>query len=273
MLAHQGLEAALRRIAAAGFDRIEIATEPPHLCSREYDPRVVRGWLDELGLRAPAGHGLYAHQSPNPAALHDEQRRRSVQTLASCFEPLLVVGAQYVVLHPTGYSKDYRDDLRQAHVDQVRKSMQELANIGRDAGIKLAWENLPHHGASRPLHDMRELRTLIDDMPEHVGLCLDTTHTAISGHDPLEQLNIAADRLFCLHLHDTDGQRDCHWVPGRGTIDWDPFVARLDELDFAGTRTLEVASTPETDDQTLAQTFSVARRWDARHAADGVGKG
>ena len=69
VFAHLDLEAALRRIASAGFDRIEINSEPPHLCSGAYDPLVVRGWLDELGLRAPVGHGLFDHQAPNAAAL------------------------------------------------------------------------------------------------------------------------------------------------------------------------------------------------------------
>jgi sugar phosphate isomerase/epimerase len=261
VFAHADLEAALRRIAASGFDRIEINSEPPHLCSGEYDPRVVRGWLDDLGLRAPVGHGLFSHDNPNAAALDEADRRRSVEIMASCFEPLVTVGAEVVVLHPTGYAKDYCDDNRQAHVDQARRSMRELAKVGADLGIRMAWENLPHHGAARPLHDMRELRPLIEDMPAHVGLCLDTTHAVIAGHDPIEQLNIASDRLFCLHLHDTDGQRDCHWVPGRGVIDWQQFVARLDETAFNGTRTLEVTSTPQTAEDVVAEAFGVALRW------------
>ena len=261
-LNHLSLQAALRRIAEAGFDQIEIVAEPPHLYPGDHDPNQVRGWLDELGIGAPVGHGLFSHGNPNCADADEQVRRQAVDYITTCFEPLAAVGAQYVVLHPTGYSLDYTAEHRQAHIDQARKSMNELAKRGGDAGIRLAWENLPHHGTDRPLHDMSELRVLIDDMPEHVGLCLDTTHAMIAGHDPLEQLNIAADRLFCLHLHDCDGQRDCHWVPGRGIIDWDPFIARLDELQFAGTRTIEAAATEDTADEVLTGAFEVARRWD-----------
>lgn len=261
VVAHHELEIGLRRIAAAGFNQIEISAEPPHFYPGAYEASVVRNWLDELGLQAPVGHGLYSHELPNAAALDEAERRRSVALIRSCFEPLAAVGVEVVVLHPTGYSKNYTLKNRQAHIDQARRSILELAQVGGDLGLRMAWENLPHHGTDRPLHDMRELRDLVDDMNAEVGLCLDTTHTTISGHDPVEQAQIAGDRLHCLHLHDTDGQRDCHWVPGQGVTEWPDFLAQLSTMGFDGLRTLEVAATLETEDKVLAETAEVARRW------------
>ncbi|MAE66394.1 MAG: hypothetical protein CMJ18_19155 [Phycisphaeraceae bacterium] len=261
---HLPLEPALRKISEAGFDQIEIVAEPPHFWPGDYDPAQVRAWIEALGLSAPVGHGIFSHTSPNAAALDESVRRADVERIATCFEPLVAIGAEYVVLHPTGYAKDYTTEHRKAHVDQARRSIEELAVIGGDAGIRMAWENLPHHGADRPLHDLAELRALIDDLPDHVGLCLDTTHARICGHDPLEQLNIAADRLFCLHLHDCDGEHDCHWVPGRGLIDWGPFIDRLDELQFAGTRSIEVAADESTFGQVLWASRQVAGSWEDR---------
>ena len=261
ILSHHDLESALRRIAEAGFTQIEISTEPPHFYPGTFDPDIVRGWLGELGLHAPVGHGLYSHASPNAAALDEADRHRSVQFIRRCFEPLVAIGVDIVVLHPTGYAKDYVPQHRQRHVEQAQRSMEELAHAAGDLGLCIAWENLPHHGTERPLHDMRELRQLIEEMPPHVGLCLDTTHTTISGHDPVEQAQYAGDRLFCLHLHDTDGQHDCHWVPGCGITDWPAFLAQLDVMDFRGPRTLEVISNPEAEADTLAKTVEVARQW------------
>ena len=114
---------------------------------------------------------------------------------------------------------------------------------------------------TRPLHDMVELKKLIENMPPHVGLCLDTTHALVNGHDPLAQLNIAADRLFCLHLHDSDGQGDCHWVPGKGIIDWQPFLARLNQLNFSGPRTLEVTAEEPQEEKTLTEAAAVIQKW------------
>lgn len=254
---------ALKRIAAAGFHQIEISAEPPHLTPGQCDPQDVAACLNDLGLIARVGHGLYGHGLPNLAALDEAQRTEAVAYVQTCFEPLAAIGVEVAVLHPTGYSLDYTASNRQQVIDQALRSIEALALVASDSGLKLAWENLPHHKMiGRPLHDMVELRSLIEKMPPHVGLCLDTTHALISGHDPLEQLNIAGDRLFCLHLHDSDGQEDCHWTPGKGVINWTPFIARLNEISFTGPRTLEVMSTPENEDETLAEAAAVARKWD-----------
>ena len=250
------LEQALRRLAEEGIGQIEISTEPPHFTPGAYEPADVRGWLDELGLNAPVGHALFS--TPNFATPDEAERLRSIDDVAASLKLLAAIGTGVAVVHPTGHSIDYNEDNRSACVAQARKSMFQLGSIAGDIGIRRAWENLPHRGMLRPFHDMNELREAIDDMPDHVGLCLDTTHALIAGHDPLGQLNIAADRLFSLHLHDSDGVGDCHWVPGRGIIDWQPFIRRLDELAFAGPRTIEAVSSEDNADQVLSEAARVA---------------
>jgi len=66
-----------------------------------------------------------------------------------------------------------------------------------------------------------------------------------------------------LHLHDSNGQDDCHWVPGRGLIDWNPFINRLGELGFSGTRTIEVkAGAGDDENEIIAQAAAKARQWE-----------
>ena len=264
VLARTSLVPALRRIATSGFSQVEILAQTPHLWPPDHDPFPIRALLDELKLTARVGHGIFSQDEPNCGDLDEQRRQWSVAHIATCFQPLVAIGAEFVVLHPTGYASTYNAENRQLVLEQVRRSMDELAVLGFEAGIKLAWENLPHHGIARPLHDMAELRALIEPMPAHVGLCLDTTHALISGHDPLAQLNIAYDRLFCLHLHDSDGQADRHWIPGRGIIDWDPFIGRLDDLAFTGTRTIEVGAADQAEQEVLEAARAVARRWEGQ---------
>jgi sugar phosphate isomerase/epimerase len=261
LLHRHKLEPALKRIAAAGFRQIEMSSEPPHLAPGEYQTLEIRALLNDLGLTAPVGHGLYQHGTPNLAALDESQRQEAVAYVQTCFEPLMNIGVEIVVLHPTGYALDYTEANRRQVIDQALRSMEALCVVAGKMGLKLAWENLPHHNTARPLHDMVELHDLVEQMPPHMGLCLDTTHSLIAGHDPLAQLNIAADRLFCLHLHDTDGQEDRHWVPGKGVIKWPPFLARLNEIKFSGPRTLEVMATEDEEEKTLAQAANVAHKW------------
>lgn len=258
---HGDLESALRRIAAAGFKQIEIMAEPPHMSPDTCDTKRVAGWLKELDLHAPVAHGRYSFDKPDLGALDEARRLASVAHVAGGFDQLIALGVQYVVLHPTGSAKEYTAAARDARLDQACKSMDELAEIIRDTPLKIAWENLPHYHQSRPLHDMAELRQLVDQQPANVGLCVDTTHALISEHDPIEQIKIAGDRLFCLHLHDSDGVGDCHWVPGKGIIDWPRLRQCLDDMKFTGPRTLEPVSTPDTVDAVLADAFRVVQEW------------
>lgn len=251
------LEQVLQRLAGAGIGQIEISAEPPHFTPGAADVEVVRDWLDQTGLRAPVGHALYG--SVNLSALDESVRRQSVQDVRTSLQMMTALGTFLAVVHPTGFSPDYHDDNRGDFLNQACTSMNELAAIAGDLGIRLAWENLPHHGAPRPLHDMTELRAIVDRMPEHVGLCLDTTHALYAGHDPLTQLKIAGERLFCLHLHDSDGSGDSHWVPGRGTIDWEALICYLDEIAFVGPRTIEAIASPGEEDRVIAQVSQLVR--------------
>ena len=251
------LEQVLRRLAAAGIAQIEISAEPPHFAPGMAAPEAVRGWLDKLNINAPVGHALF--NTVNLSALDETVRTQSVRDVAESLQMMVAIGTHLAVVHPTGYSRDYRDDNRADFIARARKSMDQLAAISGDIGMRLAWENLPHHGSSRPFHDMTELRAVVAEMPGHVGLCLDTTHALIAGHDPLAQLKIAGDRLFCLHLHDSDGTGDCHWVPGRGIICWEPFISRLDEIAFAGPRTIEAIASAGEEDRVVGEVARLAR--------------
>ena len=62
-------------------------------------------------------------------------------------------------------------------------------------------------------------------------------------------------------MHDSDGSGDCHWVPGRGIIDWKSFIIRLHEMDFKGMRILEVVNKTDTPDETIAEGSAVVKQW------------
>jgi sugar phosphate isomerase/epimerase len=260
----EDLEPGLQRIKNAGFNEIELLWEPSHFKASEHSTNAVYALMNQLDLSMRVGHSPII--DIDLASFDKEKRNASIEVIARSFTVFKELGAESVVVHVNGYSLDYSEENRSASASNSKESILALVDSASDAGIKMALGNLPHRGTSRPFHSMEELQALIMDMPrEHVGLCLDTTHARFAGHDPLQQLNVAADRLFTLHLHDTDGDDDRHWVPGRGIIDWDAFIARLSELNFTGSRTLEVQSTLETSDSVLKASFSVAKNWESHY--------
>ena len=101
---------------------------------------------------------------------------------------------------------------------------------------------------------------MIEGAGDHVGICFDTGHAAMNGFDAVAELEVAAEKLFYLHLHDNDGETDYHWLPGRGVIDWDALLATLNCLGFSGPRTLEIKAESEAD-QLLRDAVVLVDRW------------
>ncbi len=260
----EGLESGLERIKRTGFNEIELLLDPPHFGPDDKSTEAVHALMNRIGLLMRVGHSPIT--DIDLASFDKEKRKLSIKRIAGSFTIFKELGAESVVVHVNGPASDYTQENLSRSVGNSKQSILELADCAAEVGIKMALENLPHRGTLRPFHSMEELQSLILDMPrEHVGLCLDTTHARFAGHDPLQQLNVAADRLFTLHLHDTDGEGDRHWVPGRGIIDWDTFIARLSELNFNGSRTIEVQFFPETNVCEIEESFNIASQWESRY--------
>lgn len=86
----------------------------------------------------------------------------------------------------------------------------------------------------------------------NLGFCYDSSHNRIYGQNRIDLLESLADRLVCTHLSDNDGQRDCHWLPGEGIIDFNQIGRVLASANYQAIVTLEVtrgepdlAATPE----------------------------
>lgn len=240
-----GLEPIVRGLAAAGIRACELSAkhvEPPA------DVAVVRSVLDRHGVQARTIHPPIGET--NLGALDEDQRQASVAEISACFEPFAALGGGAAIVHPSGSgvapnrSLEWDEGNRAAHLDAFRRSLDELLRMAETLGIRLACENMPSHGRPRPGVQMEEVRAVIDGYPHEVGLCLDTGHAYMSGLDPAAEARIAGERLMALHLQDTDGVEDRHWMPGQGKVNWAQLYAALTTMGFDGAWTFEVHIEP-----------------------------
>ena len=253
------IDEALPKISEAGFSNIEILLEPPYFDGDSFDVKKIQALTQKHGLTVRVGHSPI--EETDCGSVDESKRAASVDLIGNCFEPLASIGAEIVVVHINGPFTEYTLDTRQASLDQSKKSLIELSRQAESAGIKIAVENLPHHSMPRPGHSMAEILELIADLSENVGLCLDVGHAQISGHDPVEELRIAASRLLSLHLQDVDGQKDSHWIPGKGVIDWEALIRELNDMKFTGPRMIEVIPQAAEIDAALKECYNITERW------------
>ena len=251
------LAATLEAIAAAGFGEVELMAEGAEWEKPgTHDAGPCRQALERTGI--------YPHTLHTPltgvdlSSSIEEIRRDSIARIGDAMRYLGEVG--------TPDEEPFALENRGAAMERSHRSVSELVAVAEEAGVRMALENLGSKTRNpfRPLSSMAELRAFIAGFPpEHVGLCLDTGHACISGLDPAEQARIASERLYALHLQDVDGREDCHWVPGRGVIDWSAVGEALAAIGFDGAWTIEAmtSSTEATAEQVAAESKAVSERW------------
>lgn len=144
------------------------------------------------------------------------------------------LGAGTLILHPSCFGLVEEDD---------RPDWPEIVRITEYAakfGVMLAMESMKNS-----IWTLDRILDEIGDDPEetNLGICIDIGHANQSndaGRDPITNyLERYASQLIHLHLHDNDGERDEHLLPGEGNIDWPRVLGVLEGIGFAGTAVLE----------------------------------
>jgi inosose dehydratase len=220
-LATGSTEHALREIAAAGYQGVEI-----------FDGNLVEyeGREDELGrLLEENGLQLVGTYSGGnfifPEILEEELWR--VEKAATVAAGL---GAEHLVV---GGGAQRFDGTRDEDYDRLGDALDRVVAIAEAHGLAASFH--PH------LTTIVETPEQIERVLERsrINFCPDTAHNAAGGGDPVELIRRWSDRIVCVHLKDF--RRDPFgFLPlGRGELDFPGMLAALDEAGYDGWITVE----------------------------------
>lgn len=255
------LEEALRKVAEVGFTQVELGCQDGPIGAWRNDPAGMRRMLEAAGLR---GCTVHTHSAgwDNDAA--DEAARRvSVDAASAVFAAAGEAGADIVICHPNTSSHPYLDVEYELNTARSVDSLGRLAERAGAAGVRMAVENMPFYGEPRPGGTMTEIMQMIDGLGPHVGVCLDAGHANANGRNGAEEVRACGGGILCVHIQDNDGKGgDQHLVPGRGTVDWEAFLAALDRAAPDCVRNFEVGPRTDDLDATLAELTRLRRRWE-----------
>ncbi|MDO9513124.1 MAG: TIM barrel protein [Elusimicrobiota bacterium] len=113
---------------------------------------------------------------------------------------------------------------RKKHLTAAIESLKEICGFASEFNTEICLENtLPGHLGCF-LDELLEVR----EKSGFPGLkfCLDTGHYHLAPPQSDLLSGMAAD-IRELHIHDNDGDRDSHLVPGRGRINWKDLLALM----------------------------------------------
>ncbi|HEY52670.1 MAG TPA: sugar phosphate isomerase/epimerase [Caldilineae bacterium] len=236
------LETNVAKIAAWGYDGVELAIRDPKLI----DVAEIQAVLDKHGLTVPAigtgqawGEEGLSFPDPDPAVRAAAiQRVKNHVPVAAQFDAVIIIGLLRGIVRP-GVSQ------AQA-LAWVVEALQACSRAAAPHGVRLALEPINRYETTLINNVADGLDLIARVGADNFGLLLDTFHMNIEDASIEESIRAAGDRIF--HFHVADSNR---WYPGAGHIDFRSVLDALFETGYDGFVSGEFM--PEPDADTAAQ--------------------
>ena len=214
------------RIAAFGFDAVELPLEQPG----HWDPVRTRDLLASHHLTAagvcavtPPGRELVAA----PAAVVTA----TAAYLRTCVDNAAALGAPCVggpVYASVGRTWRMSPAARTACYAEFREALAPVADYAGERGVSIGVEALNRYETS-VVNTVTQALELIDGLPANVGLMIDTYHMNIEESDPYAILGLAGPHIKHVQVSGTD-----RGAPGRDHFDWPRFFTALRATAYGG---------------------------------------
>jgi D-psicose/D-tagatose/L-ribulose 3-epimerase len=230
----------IRKTKEIGFDTIDIFADP--LDTPESDRRLIKDECDAAGLPivsvACVAVGLIDF-NPSVQRFH-VKRVRAYLDMARQFDAknLLLVLGEYI------WQKEVIPPSEQW--DTGVRHVRELGKYAADLGLEIALELEPFHLSL--LNDVASMVRFLDDV-DHMSVQanLDISHLVLSKQ-PAELIERIRGRVAHVHISDCDGRVHGDLPPGRGVVDFAPYLDAIRRLDLDGrTISIELEYSPEPD--------------------------
>lgn len=212
--------------------------DPFYTCpDGEFEALVTaeRKKAEEAGICISQIHGPWRYP-PRDATPEDRAERK--EKMEKSFRAAKLLGCKYVVIHPIMPFGTKEDPDPELFFQMNVAFFRSLLPAAKENGVTICIENMPMRrlAISPPAETLRLIEAIDDP---NVGFCLDTGHSIVRGVQPGDAVRQGSKHLKVLHIHDSDGERDRHWFPYSGAIDWAGFTRALKEVGFEGVMSLE----------------------------------
>jgi sugar phosphate isomerase/epimerase len=235
--AGKGTAFGIHKTKEIGFDTIDIFTDPLDIDIKER--QLIKRECDRAGLPIVSiccvAVGLIDF-NPTVQRFH-MQRCRAYLDLCYEYEAknLLLVVGEYIW---------ERQVIPAAEQWQLAvRNCRELGKYAADLGLQIALELEPFQLSL--LNNVDSMVRFIDEV-EHpaVRANIDISHLQLS-HTPPEQVRRLKGKAIHVHLSDCDGKVHGDLPPGRGVVNFVPYLEEIKALGIDGTVSIELEYSPE----------------------------
>ncbi len=232
------LETNLAKIAALGYDGVELAVRDPSLLNARELDEIVK----EKKLRVPAIGTGQAYGEEGLSFTHPDRaiRQKAVERIKAHVEFAAGFNAHVIIGLIRGKKAESSDHDRV--LGWLVEALDECAAFANQFGVKLAMEPINRYETNLINTASEGLALMKKVGRENLGLLLDTFHMNIEEPSLEEAIHNAGKRLF--HFHIADSNR---WFPGAGHLDFRRLVEILQEAGYQGYLSAEILPLPDPD--------------------------
>jgi len=252
----------LRKVAALGFDAVELPLENVG----DLTPEVAVPLLEETGLQplvvgamAP-GRDLVA-TSPDAVRTTQEYLRGCVDLAAAVGAPA-VCGPFYAA---TGRVWRMSTGEREAAYGEWRENLAPVAAYAGEKGVRIGIEPLNRYETSLVNTTDQALTGLGALLGPTVGVALDTYHLGIEERSSADAVRAAGDHLVHLQVCGND-----RGAPGGDQTDWPGILRALEEIGYQGALAIESFTADNAAIATAASIWRPLAPSQDRLASDGL---
>jgi sugar phosphate isomerase/epimerase len=250
-------EANVAKIAAWGYDGVELAIRDPRLIDADALLSVVEGH----GLEVPAiGTGQAWGEEGLSFTDPDELVREAAIRRACDHVPFAArTGAAIIIGLLRGIVKPGVDPAQA--MAWLIEALQRCTAAAAPHDVRLVLEPINRYETTL-INDAAQCLELIAAVgADNLGVLPDTFHMNIEEPSIAASLRRAGSRIYHVHLADSN-----RWYPGAGHVDFQAVASALREIGYAGYLSIEAMPQPDADTcaresiQTLKQLLAYARQ-------------
>jgi D-psicose/D-tagatose/L-ribulose 3-epimerase len=262
-----GTAEGIRKTREIGFDCIDIFADPLEIDIRER--RLIKDTCLENGLPVISLPCVALGLGDFNYAVRRFHVDRAKRYLEFCYEleakNLLLVLGDYI----------WQQEVIPPH-DQwnwATESVRELGEFASALKLEIAIELEPFHYSL--IKDLVEMERFLDDVGlPAVQANIDISHLALTS-TPADQVKNLRDRIAHVHISDCDGKKHGDLPPGRGVVEFIPYLEAIRDTGFDGAVSIELEYSPDPDrivewvQEAYRETDSLLRRLHLRGPVKG----
>lgn len=243
-----GASNAIDRAHEIGANTVQIFSSSPRMWRpQRIDPKQAERMRTQRAKLDVGPLVIHTSYLVNVCSQTEDFREKSVVAFRGEIERALMLGAEYLVLHPGSWKGLTRNEGLKLAAESIARAVDGLPWQGTDFSILI--ENTA--GAECSLGgNFEQVAELVERLKTHapVGVCLDTCHTHVSGYDMVTpegykdtitqaDITFGVDSVRVWHCNDAKAARgsklDRHEHIGQGNIGVEPFRWLLNDPRFA----------------------------------------